>query len=333
MRPSAFRKSIDVVLACALVAFLLVLPATMQADQAKYFYDELGRLVGVIDGAGNVAVYTYDEVGNLLKIERFTTGTTGIGIFLVTPASGLVGIDVEIQGFGFSATPTDNQVAFNGAPATVVSAAADSIVATVPPDATTGPVTVTNANGTATSPQEFTVLVPPIIVGVDPGLVVQGATTRMDILGFNLANATAVMFAQGGLSATILAGATSQRLPINLSVASTVPADSYTFSVTTPAGVAQSGTTTVTVTPAQPSAAVARLSVFLPFPAQLAPSGTSTGVAPPLSVFQPFPAQVAPSGTSAGVAPPLSVFQPFSAQVAPSGTSAGVAPPVSVEVP
>ncbi len=64
MRPSAFRKSVYVVLVCALVAFLLGWPTTMQADQAQYFYDELGRLVGVIDGAGNVAVYTYDEVGD-----------------------------------------------------------------------------------------------------------------------------------------------------------------------------------------------------------------------------------------------------------------------------
>ena len=287
MRPSAFKKSVYVVLAGALVAFLLVWPTTMQADQAQYFYDELGRLVGVVDGQGNVAVYNYDEVGNLLSIERFTTGTTGIGIFLVTPVSGLVGIDVEIQGFGFSATPTANQVAFNGTPAIVVSATSESIIATVPANATTGPVTVTNTNGTATSPQEFTVLVPPIIVGVDPGLVAQGVTTQMDILGFNLANATAVTFAQGGLSAAILPGATSQGLPINLSVASTVPADSYTFSVTTPAGVAQSGTTTVTVTPAQPAFAVARLSVFLPFPAQVAPSGSSMSVAPPVSVELP----------------------------------------------
>ena len=274
---------------CLLVAALLLWPVSSTSDQAQYFYDELGRLVGVIDGAGNVAVYTYDEVGNLLAIERFTTSTTGIGIFLVTPASGLVGIDVEIQGFGFSDTLTSNQVAFNGVTATVVSATVDAIVATVPAGASTGPVTVTNTNtnGIATSPQDFTVLVPPIIVGVGPGLVAQGLTTRVDILGFNLADATAVTFAQDGLSATILPGATSQRLSINLSVASTVPADSYTFSVTTPAGVAQSGTTTVTVTPAQPAFAVARLSVFLPFPAQVVPSGSSMSVAPPVSVEVP----------------------------------------------
>jgi YD repeat-containing protein len=42
----------------------------MHADQAQYFYDELGRLVGVVDGSGDAAVYVYDEVGNLLQIDR-----------------------------------------------------------------------------------------------------------------------------------------------------------------------------------------------------------------------------------------------------------------------
>jgi DNA polymerase V len=47
-----------------LIASLLILPTVLPADQAQYFYDELGRLVGVVDGLGNVAVYTYDAVGN-----------------------------------------------------------------------------------------------------------------------------------------------------------------------------------------------------------------------------------------------------------------------------
>ena len=40
-----------------LLNFLLVLllgwPLSLFADQAQYFYDELGRLVGVVDGQGN----------------------------------------------------------------------------------------------------------------------------------------------------------------------------------------------------------------------------------------------------------------------------------------
>ena len=60
-------------LLCFLVATTLALPVVMQADQAQYFYDELGRLVGVVDGQGNAAVYNYDAVGNLLSIQRFTS--------------------------------------------------------------------------------------------------------------------------------------------------------------------------------------------------------------------------------------------------------------------
>ncbi len=76
---------------CVLVAALLLWPAPASSDQAQYFYDELGRLVGVVDGNGDVAVYTYDEVGNLLSIERFGTGSTGIGIFLLFPGEEKLG--------------------------------------------------------------------------------------------------------------------------------------------------------------------------------------------------------------------------------------------------
>ena len=79
------------------------------SDQAQYFYDELGRLVGVVDGNGDLAVYTYDEVGKLLSIERFGAGSTGIAIFLLAPKRAVVGTEIEIAGFGFSATPSDTQ--------------------------------------------------------------------------------------------------------------------------------------------------------------------------------------------------------------------------------
>jgi YD repeat-containing protein len=69
----------------------LALPVALQADQAKYFYDEQGRLIAVVDGSGNAALYAYDAVGNLLSIERFTVGTGEIGIFFLNPSSGLPG--------------------------------------------------------------------------------------------------------------------------------------------------------------------------------------------------------------------------------------------------
>lgn len=284
-------------LAQALVVVVLLLwPSTAPSDRAQYFYDGLGRLVGVVDGQGNVAVYVYDEVGNLLRIERPSAGVgQSIGIFLVTPTRGLVpaggnpGATVQIQGFGFSPTPTDNVVNFNGTTAAVTSATATSLVTTVPTGATTGPITVTNANGTATSPQAFTVLVPPIITGVDPVSVPLGTTSRVNIEGFNLDNTSAVTFTQPGLTATILPGGTSASLSINLVVGATVPINQpFTFLVTTPNGTAQSGAVTITVVPGVPSFAVAKpLSIFKPSPAQVAPSGPSFSVAPGVSVEMP----------------------------------------------
>jgi len=318
-----------------LLVGLLLLPAVPSADQAQYFYDELGRLVGVVDGTGNAAVYVYDPVGNLVRIDRFTTGATGIGVFLIVPNKALVGANVEIKGFGFTSPPSSNQVTFNGVTATVVSATSLSLVVTVP-SLPGGPVTVTvtNANGTANSPQTFTVLVPPIITGIEPATVPRGATTRVVIEGFSLNTATAVTFTQSGIIATILPGVTASSLPINLVVGAAVPIGSYTFSVASPLGTAQSGTVTVTVTLSMPSFSVAPpTSVFRPFPAQTPPSGPSFGVAPPTSVFRPFPAQTPPSGPSFSVAPPTSVYRPFPDQTPPSGPSFSVAPPTSVQMP
>ncbi len=246
---------------------LLCLPAVPSADQAQYFYDELGRLVGVVDGSGNAAVYVYDAVGNLLSIQRFTSGTGSIGIFVIAPGSALVGINVTIQGFGYDPVAANNQVKFNGTTAAVVSATATSIVATVPSGATTGSVTITNTNGTATSPQAFTVLVPPIISGVDPVKVAQGTSQRMVIEGFSLETATTVTFSNAGLAAAILSGQqTSQSLPITLTAGPAVPVGTYTFSVTTPGGTAQSGTVTVTVDTPRPSFNITKGSVLRPGP-------------------------------------------------------------------
>ncbi len=315
-------RGIAWVVSLLLVAILLVLPVSIQADQAQYFYDELGRLVAVIDGQGNVAVYNYDEVGNLIAIQRFPAGGGGgaIGIFFFTPSSGLVGAQVTIEGFGFSPTASANEVKFNGTTATVQSATANRLTTTVPTGATTGPITVTNTNGTGTSPQFFTVLVPPIITGVNPARVPQGKTTEVQISGLNLVNILAVNFSNPNLSATILAGATAESLPINLTVPSNV-SGTFTFSVTNAVGTAQSGSVTVTVAAAVPTFDVSRsVSVFLPVittvPATSGPgAGSHESVAPAVSVSMPLdttvPATSAPpAGQDFSVAPPTSVSMP-----------------------
>jgi YD repeat-containing protein len=109
------------------------------ADDVRYIYDDLGRLIAVVDQtAGEAATYQYDTVGNLLGIVRQPASTVAILNF--TPKSGPVGTTVTIVGTGYSAT--QNTVTFNGTAATVTSATTTQLVVTVPSGATTGPITI-----------------------------------------------------------------------------------------------------------------------------------------------------------------------------------------------
>lgn len=142
-----------------LLVLALVPSAPAQTANIHYIYDSLNRLVGVVDQQGNMSVYVYDAVGNLLRIDRVDASSISgaLGITLVTPNRGQVGTAVQIFGKGFGATPSANAVRFNGTLATVTEAAPNRLLTTVPSGATTGSVTVTVSADTATSPSPFTV--------------------------------------------------------------------------------------------------------------------------------------------------------------------------------
>jgi len=91
---------------------LVLAPNTAHAE-ITYIYDRLGRLIGVVDPAGDTAVYQYDAVGNLTGISRQSSALVSVIDF--TPASGPVGTTVTIFGTGFSPTPSQNTVNVNGA--------------------------------------------------------------------------------------------------------------------------------------------------------------------------------------------------------------------------
>lgn len=153
-RPNRFIFSLG-------LAFLLVVALRAQAEQPviHYVYDDLGRLVGVVDQDGNAAIYTYDAVGNILAIERHNVADMpgAVAITLVAPSKGEVGTAVSIFGRGFSPDPVQNTVSFNGATATVTAATTNSLTTSVPLGALTGPIAVTTPLGAATSPEPFTV--------------------------------------------------------------------------------------------------------------------------------------------------------------------------------
>src|SRR5262249_35490212 len=135
------------------LAFVLA-PLNAAAD-IVYVYDELGRLVGVIDPAGDAVSYAYDAVGNLLSIGRQSSARcSSLGF---RPKTGPAGTVVTISGTGFGEAATDNTVTFDGKSASVVSSTTTELVAIVPSDATTGPIGIAAAAGSATSSMPFTV--------------------------------------------------------------------------------------------------------------------------------------------------------------------------------
>jgi YD repeat-containing protein len=206
-----------------------------EAD-VSYIYDALGRLVAVVDSASNqAAIYRYDEVGNLTAIERQSASVVAIIEF--NPKSGPVGTTVTIYGTGFSATASQNTVGFNGTAATVTSATATQIVASVPAGATTGPITVTAPGGSATSSSPFIVGTPgaPTITSFAPTIGTPG--TPVTITGTNFETALAnnrVRF--NNVANTLPSGATAT------TISASVPSGtgSGRISVTTPAGSAVS---------------------------------------------------------------------------------------------
>ncbi len=149
------------------------------------------------------------------------------------PTSGVVGATVTISGTGFQDSSVVTAVAFDGVAATFTVDSNVQITATVPAMATTGPITVTDAEGVATSGSDFTVMPSPTptITSFAPTSGVAGATVTITGTGFT--GASAVRF--NGVTATFSVVSDTQ-------ITATVPAAATTgpITVTTPGGTATS---------------------------------------------------------------------------------------------
>lgn len=146
------------ILGLLLTGFLASL-AQAQSPPIQYVYDRLNRLVAAVNAAGDVAVYQYDAVGNLLAVQRVNAADIpgAVGITFVYAETGTAGSEVLIFGKGFSDTPGSNTVTFNGTAATVTSSKGNRVTTAVPAGATTGAIVVTSPLGSATS-SPFTVV-------------------------------------------------------------------------------------------------------------------------------------------------------------------------------
>jgi YD repeat-containing protein len=209
--------------------------ASAHAADINYIYDELGRLRAVVDPNSDAAVYNYDAVGNLLSITR--QASTLVSVIEFTPNSGPVGMTVTVYGTGFSATPSQNTVTFNGVTASVTSSTTTKIVTTVPASATTGPIAVTSPGGSATSGSVFTVTAStgaPTITGFNPSVGTSGTAVTVDGTNFETVPSKNTLRFNNNTSAVTSASATS--------LSTTVPAQtgSGRISVATPQGKAVS---------------------------------------------------------------------------------------------
>ena len=159
-----------------------------------------------------------------------------------TPSAGEVLSGVTVTGYRFTGA-TD--VTFNGEPAEFSVLRDSAISAKVPLAATTGPISVTTAAGTATSSFKFTVIPPPpLITGFTPMSGPVG--TSVTVTGFNFKGVRAVTFNNRA--------AASFEAVSETSIKATIPsgATSGPIAVTTPDGKATSATS-FTVTPSSPT--------------------------------------------------------------------------------
>ena len=228
-----------------------------QGGTAQYIYDANGRLSGVLDPAGNAAIYHYDPAGNLIAIQQVSAGSLGILSF--SPQAGTVGDQVTFQGVGLDTIST---VAFNGTPAQIVSSSPNSLTTAVPSGGTTGLITLTGARGTVSTSSNFTVVarvdVAPSLAQILPN---RSAQFSANVLGTPNQNVTwAVNGVAGGSAAVGTISNTGLYLAPNISTgltvaitatsqADTVVIGQATVMILNPANVSEVRSGAVTVAP------------------------------------------------------------------------------------
>ena len=223
-----------------LLTLILTLASLAQAQTAiTYIYDDLGRLIAVVDPSGETVTYTYDAVGNILSISRFSSGQLSIIDF--TPKEGPEGTSVTIYGTGFSSTPSENTVKFNGVTASVASASSTEIVTSVPSGAMTGTISVTTPAGSVTSSASFDVTsdsgaptitsLTPFVGTADTAVTIDGTNFEPipanNKVKFNLAKASIDSATVTSLATTVPSRATSGRITLTTPAGTTISTDDF----------------------------------------------------------------------------------------------------------
>lgn len=151
---------------------------------------------------------------------NFIVTGTGPVITGFSPGSGPPGTQVLIEGGDFTQA---SGVKFNGTNASFNVTAATQIYATVPPNATSGPISVTTPAGTATSSSSFFVSGAPVVTGFSPAGGPVGSTVVIEgqrfmgatnVLFNNVGTANFSVTADSQIHATVPSGATAGRIKV-----------------------------------------------------------------------------------------------------------------------
>jgi len=234
---SAFDVSAGRRIGLRIAGFVALLLGSESALAAGYVYDANGRLIAATNDAGDTARYHYDALGNITRVERLPSGA--LAIFDFAPRHGGPGDRVTLKGQGFSSTPAQNAVRFNGVAANVVTASTSSLTVTVPAAATTGTLSVTVGAQSANSDAPFVVdsqprapfitAVSPRITSVGAALTISGqsllphagqTSARLGMAPLPLGQASNTV-----LQAQVPGGASSGRVRISTPYGSAVSAD------------------------------------------------------------------------------------------------------------
>lgn len=168
-------------------SFVDLVSVEVNAVPASYVYVSAAELRLVVPaGATPGPITITNSVGSSSSIDDFIVEPPSIAA--LDPATGRAGSLISITGAGLVEVA---EVAFNGVSASFTPVTPTSVLATVPESALTGPVTVTNYLGTATSPGDF-VVPPPTIASIDPPAGHAGSSVT--ITGAEMVNVSAVHF-------------------------------------------------------------------------------------------------------------------------------------------
>jgi hypothetical protein len=142
----------------------------------------------VPSGASSGLIELTNAAGSVSSASAFTIAQIPV-VSSFSPASGIVGTNVTINGSNFTGTTV---VAFGDQPATFSFISDTELTATVPTGATTSRIKVTNGDGTGESGADFVVILAPTISSFSPTSGPVG--TEVTIIGSHCAEVTVVMF-------------------------------------------------------------------------------------------------------------------------------------------